>query len=156
MAEQGSATRGDPRRVARIVTSYVRHHQIAPDQLAELIGIIHRALSALGRGVEPGAEPRQSAVPIRQSVRRNYVVCLECGFRALMLRRHLREQHGLDAAEYRARWNLPATHPLTAPAYSEQRSAMAKAIGLGRRRRLVEAPSAPTRRRRPRRPTTPR
>jgi len=29
---------------------------------------------------------------------------------------------------------LPGDHPLTAPAYSEQRSAMAKELGLGRKR----------------------
>jgi predicted transcriptional regulator len=32
------------------------------------------------------------------------------------------------------RWKLPSDHPLTAPAYSEQRSAMAKQLGLGRKR----------------------
>jgi predicted transcriptional regulator len=32
------------------------------------------------------------------------------------------------------RWDLSSDHPLTAPAYSEQRSAMAKQLGLGRKR----------------------
>src|SRR5215831_267166 len=97
----------------------------------------------------------RSAVPIRRSVQQDYVVCLECGFRAQALRRHLRAAHGLEVAQYRARWNLPADHPVTAPAYSNRRSVMAKAIGLGRRRASVTAPSAPPRRRRPRSlPTT--
>jgi predicted transcriptional regulator len=81
------------------------------------------------------------------------VVCLECGFRAKFLRRHLGVQHGLSVDEYRARWTLRSDHPLTAPAYSERRAAVAKEIGLGRRRRLVE-PAAPVRRGRPRRPMT--
>jgi predicted transcriptional regulator len=157
MAEQDATAEVDLYQVARIVSSYVRHHHIAPHQLVELIGATHRALASLGApGAAPEGRPRQPAVPIRRSVQRYYVVCLECGFRAIMLRRHLRLQHGLDVAAYRARWNLPATHPVTAPAYSEQRSAMAKAIGLGRRRRSGEALGAQTGRGRPRRPTTPR
>jgi hypothetical protein len=47
--------------------------------------------------------------------------------------RHLRVAHGLEPAEYRVRWKLPPDHPITAPAYSERRSTMAKQIGLGRK-----------------------
>jgi len=57
-------------------------------------------------------------VPIRRSVQQDSVVCLDCGFRAQALRRHLRGAHGFEVAQYRARWNLPADHPVTAPAYS--------------------------------------
>jgi predicted transcriptional regulator len=50
-----------------------------------------------------------------------------------MLRRHLWIAHDLEVADYRTRWKLPADHPITAPAYSERRSSMAKQIGLGRK-----------------------
>jgi hypothetical protein len=43
-------------------------------------------------------------VPTRRSVQQDYIVCLECGFRAQMLRLHLRVAHGLDVAAYRIRW----------------------------------------------------
>ena len=141
MAEHGSPPRVDLFRVARIVGSYVRHHQIAPDQLTGLIVEVHRALAALGRAT-PVQEPLRPAVPIRLSVQQNYVVCLECGFRAQALRRHLRVAHGLEVADYRTRWKLTADHPLTAPSYSARRSAMAKEIGFGRRRAAV-VPSPP-------------
>jgi hypothetical protein len=65
-------------------------------------------------------------VPIRRSVSLDYVVCLECGWRGLSLRRHIRERHGLSADEYRTRWKLPLHHALVAPAYSERRSEIAK------------------------------
>ncbi|MDF2601292.1 MAG: MucR family transcriptional regulator, partial [Methylobacterium brachiatum] len=32
---------------------------------------------------------------------------------------------------YRERYGLPADYPMVAPSYAEQRSALAKAIGLG-------------------------
>src|SRR6516164_5034512 len=90
--------------VARIVSAYVRRHQLGLDQLVGLIVAVHRALAALGLGPPPSEKPPQPAVPIRRSVQRNYVVCLECGFRGQALRRHLWVQHELEVAEYRTRW----------------------------------------------------
>ena len=127
----------DPNRVAEIVSSYVRHHKIAADQLAGLIVEVHRALAGLGRA-PPVPEPPRPAVPIRRSVHQDYVTCLECGFRAQMLRRHLQVAHGLEVADYRARWQLPMDYPLTAPSYSARRSRMAREIGFGRRGTAAE------------------
>src|SRR5215469_15501997 len=124
---------------ANIVAAYVRRNQIGSDQLGMLISTVHRALAALGK---PAAEPeteRTPAVTIRRSVHRDYVVCLECGWRGLTLRRHLTSRHGLSADQYRARWKLPRDHPLTAPGYSERRSSLAKQLGLGRGRRRSRA-----------------
>jgi len=63
-----------------------------------------------------------------------------------MLRWHLASGHELSVEQYRVRWNLPREHPMTAPSYSEQRSSLAKQIGLGRGRsaaREVPEPVAP-------------
>jgi predicted transcriptional regulator len=128
-----------PDQVAEIVSSYVRHHQIAVDQLAGLIVEVHRGRAGLGRAT-PAQEPPKPAIPIRRSVQQDYVVCLECGFRAQMLRRHLRIAHGLEAADYRTRWQLPHDYPVTAPSYSARRSTFAKAIGLGRHTAAERAP----------------
>lgn len=117
------------RRTAEIVTAYVKHHKLSGDELVALISTVHTALA--GTSVEPEPE-RMPAVPIRQSVRQDYVVCLDCGWRGKMLRRHIAAQHQLAPNEYRARWRLSPEHPLTAPGYSEQRSQYAKQIGLGR------------------------
>lgn len=117
--------------VAEIVSSYVKKNQIAPNDIPTLINTVYQSLLTAGKAPEP-EQPRAPAVPIRQSVRPNYVVCLECGRRAKMLRRHLQDTHGLSPEQYRSRWRLSSDYPLTAPAYSEQRSAMAKEFGLGR------------------------
>jgi hypothetical protein len=60
-------------------------------------------------------------------------LCLDCGSKAVTLRRHLKVRHSLTPDEYRQRWGLKKDHPLTAPAYSERRSTAAKAIGFGRK-----------------------
>jgi predicted transcriptional regulator len=123
----------DLRPVAKIVASYVGNHTLAPDQLSALIISVQQAISQLGKPIQP--EPvRTPAVPVRRSVQRDQVICLECGFKGKTLRRHLTMRHGLQVSEYLRRWELPSDHPLTAPAYSEQRSTMAKQLGLGRKR----------------------
>jgi predicted transcriptional regulator len=122
----------DPHLTVKIVQGYVRHHRLGPDQLADVIASVHRTLGQLGQQVQP-AKVLTPAVSIRQSVHRDYVVCLDCGYRGKTLRRHISSRHGLTGDEYRKRWGLRNDHPLTAPAYSEHRSTLAKELGLGRK-----------------------
>ncbi len=133
MEDQDNTRNGGLGPVTKIVASYVGHHTLSTDQLSALIASVDQALRHLGEPAIP-PPPRAPAVPIRRSVQHDQVVCLECGFRGKTLRRHLGTRHGMRVAEYLRRWKLPSDHPLTAPAYSEQRSAMAKELGLGRKR----------------------
>jgi len=130
----------DLRPVTKIIASYVGNHTLTPEQLPALIASVQQALRDLGKPA-PAPVPRTPAVPIRRSVQRDRVVCLECGFTGKTLRRHLGTRHGLQIADYLRRWDLPRDHPLTAPAYSEQRSTMAKELGLGRKRSRLRARS---------------
>jgi predicted transcriptional regulator len=121
-----------PHLMAKIVESYVRHHKLGSDQLVDLITSVHRAIGQLGQPPEPD-EVLIPAVSVRRSVHRDYVICLDCGYRGKTLRRHIATRHGLSADEYRQRWGLRSNHLLTAPAYSEHRSTLAKQLGLGRK-----------------------
>jgi predicted transcriptional regulator len=121
----------DRQRTAQIVMAYLRHHKLSGDQLGTLISDVHQTLGKLGKEPEPEA-PRTPAISIRRSVQPNAVVCLDCGWKGHVLRRHLSARHGLSPEQYRARWNLRPEHLLTAPGYSERRSALAKQLGLGR------------------------
>jgi predicted transcriptional regulator len=144
MADDNSVPRVDPSLVAEIVRSYAAKNHLAVDQIGNVIATVHQTLIALGTNTyapAPAAERLTPAVPIRRSVQPEYVACLECGFRAQILGGHLRMRRGFDARTYRARWKLPSDHPLTAPAYSAQRSAMVKQHGFGRNR-AVGAPAA--------------
>ena len=91
--------------VAEIVSAYVRKNQIAPADLPALINTVYQSLVTAGKASEP-EPPRTPAVPIRQSVRPQYVVCLDCGWRGQMLRRHVRAEHDLTPEQYKARWSL--------------------------------------------------
>jgi predicted transcriptional regulator len=78
----------NPHLTVKIVGSYVRHHRLGPDQLAELITSVRRAIGQLGEPPKP-TEVLIPAVSVRRSVHRDYVICLDCGYRGKTLRRHI-------------------------------------------------------------------
>ena len=121
---------------ADIVSAYVSNNPVAADQLTGLIGSVFESVAALSTGgVEPVAERPEPAVSVRKSLRDDHLVCLEDGKKFKSLKRHLRTSHGLTPAEYRERWDLKPDYPMVAPAYAEQRSKLAKDIGLGQKRK---------------------
>lgn len=134
--------KNDPFLTSKIVRSYVRNHKLAANEMSDLITTVYRAMSHLGRPPEPEEVPIP-AVSVRRSVHQDYVICLDCGYRGKTLRRHISTRHGFSRDEYLRRWGLRSDHPLTAPAYSERRSTMAKALGLGRKS-VTKVAVAPT------------
>ena len=118
-----------------IVAAHVANNSVAGADLPDLIQQVFRSLTNAGDGV--GAEPPrpQPAVSIKQSVKPDYIVCLEDGRKLKMLKRRLRTAFNMTPAEYRKRWDLPSDYPMVAPNYAKQRSKLAKQIGLGRRPR---------------------
>jgi predicted transcriptional regulator len=120
--------------VAEIVAAYLRRNSVAPSDVPAVIVQVYQSLARLGQLPAEPETPLKPAVPLRRSVNPEYIVCLDCGFKGAMLRRHLTVTHKLTPADYRQRWNLPSDYPLVAPSYTARRSEMAKAIGLGRKR----------------------
>ena len=118
-------------RTTEIVAAHVAKYAVAVDQIPALISNIHQTLAGLGVE-EPDLTP---AVPIKRSVRKASIVCLECGKVGKMLKRHLSTAHGLSVIDYRERWGLPADYPMASPNYAAQRSELAKKIGFGRKPR---------------------
>jgi len=116
-----------------VVSSYVRHNPLPMDQLPGLIQQVHNAFHRLNQATGPAKKPTP-AVPIKKSVQPNAIICLDCGRSAKMLKRHLATAHGLTPEAFRQRWGLAADYPMVAPNYAEQRSKMARKIGLGTRR----------------------
>lgn len=120
----------------RLVVAYVGHNPVAPTEVPGLLRSICDALAGLGR--ESAAPPaRDPAVPVQQSLQRDHIVCIECGRKLKVLKRHLRGSHGLTPKEYRGRWSLAEDYPMTAPVYAAKRAEMARKIGLGGSRKRV-------------------
>src|ERR1700680_2018352 len=130
------------RRTTQIVAAYVRKNLISTDQIAGLINSVHSTLSALGIEVVKES-PLVPVVSVRRSVRPDHIICIDCGYKGKMLKRHLQSKHGLSVVEYKRRWNLSSDYPMTAPNYSEQRAQFARSIGLGRGPAQLAAKPAP-------------
>ena len=118
---------------AEIVAAYVSNNPVPPTALPELMAGVHAALNNLGgpRTVE-AAQPVEQPTPaqIRKSVQQDGITSFIDGRSYKTLKRHL-TAHGLTPEQYRERYGLPEDYPMTAPGYAAQRSALAKAIGLG-------------------------
>jgi len=124
---------------ADIVAAHVSNNSVAVNDLPQLIANVHGALSTLGSaGAAPEvrAEPK---VPVRSSIKPDYIVCLEDGKRLKMLKRHLMTHYQMTPDQYRQKWGLNSDYPMVAPNYAEQRRTLAKSIGLGTKRRKTTA-----------------
>jgi predicted transcriptional regulator len=125
---------------AQIVSSHLSNNPVPQDKIPELIREVYGTLTRLGSGADDAKndQPLVPAVPIKQSVRPNHLVCLEDGRQLKMLKRHLMTAYNMTPDDYRKRWNLPHDYPMVAPNYAETRSTLAKQSGLGRSRRPAE------------------
>ena len=119
------------KQVTEIVAAYLSKNEVAAADLPALIKSVHDTLGGFGGGdaAGPGKPP---AVAIKKSVTPDFIICLEDGKKLKMLKRYLRARYGLTPDAYRAKWNLPADYPMTAPNYAAKRSDFAKQIGLGK------------------------
>jgi predicted transcriptional regulator len=132
-----------------LVSAYVSNAntRLSAEDLQALIRDTFATLSSLQTTASP-AEPEAPAVQsatkaeIRKSIGTDTLISFEDGKPYKSLKRHLGTR-GLTPADYRAKWGLPADYPMVHPAYSAQRSALAKAIGLGARGRSAKGDASP-------------
>ena len=121
---------------AEIVSAFVSNNAVVAGDVPGLIGEVHEALTrASVKGSQPVREELRPAVPIKKSVTPDYIICLEDGKRFKQLKRHLRTHYNMSPEEYRDKWSLPHDYPMVAPNYAAARSALAKKMGLGQRRK---------------------
>jgi predicted transcriptional regulator len=115
-----------------IVASHLSNNTVAVSDIPQLIKLVFATLANQGLEEEPEQpEKPVPVVPIKKSVMNDYIVCLEDGKKLKMLKRHLKTRYNMTPEDYRRRWGLPDDYPMVAPAYAEQRSSLAKKIGLG-------------------------
>lgn len=131
-----------------IVAAHVANNRVATNEVSELISQVHSALADLAAPKVSTQAAPEPAVPVRSSIKHDYIVCLEDGKKLKMLRRYLRTNYNMTPEEYRTKWGLPRDYPMVAPAYAEQRRGLAQKIGLGRKR-AEPAPLAKPRGRKP-------
>jgi predicted transcriptional regulator len=118
---------------AEIVSAYVSNNEIAPSELGGLITTVAGQLSKVGAEPDqPAEEKPEPAVSARRSIRPDHLVCLICGRKQKLLKRHLAVEHELTPNQYRETFGLKSDYPMAAPSYAQRRREIAFRIGLGR------------------------
>jgi predicted transcriptional regulator len=123
-----------------VVSAYVSNNAVSQADLPGLIGTVHAALSG---ALEPAKQQEELTppVPIKSTIRPDYIISLEDGRRYKSMKRHLAGR-GLTPEQYRQKWGLRPDYPMVSPNYSKARSELAKALGLGQARKGRSSKSA--------------
>ena len=122
-----------PELTTEIVTAYVSYHKLRVQDVSSVIKAVGLELASLGTETEPTVVDKpEPVVPVRRSVRPDHLVCLICGRKQKLLKRHLAVEHNLTPSQYRETFGLKPDYPMAAPNYTEQRRELALSIGLGR------------------------
>ncbi len=121
---------------ADVVSAYVSNNKVEASDLAGLIGDVHEALNRVAHlGANASRADLIPAISRKKSITPDYIICLEDGKKFKQLKRHLRTHYNLTPEEYREKWGLAPDYPMVAPNYAATRSALAKQMGLGQRRK---------------------
>jgi predicted transcriptional regulator len=126
---------------SEIVSAYASHNQLATSELARLVGAVAGELRKVGaRPAEQEQVKPEPVVPVRRSITPDHLLCLVCGKKQRLLKRHLLTEHALTPEQYRATFELKPDYPMAAPNYSQQRRELAVKIGLGKPRKPAAKP----------------
>jgi predicted transcriptional regulator len=134
-----------------IVSAYLNKNETDLRQLPQVMETVFAKLSALASTRTSASqhfhlsEPMLDPAAVEKSITPDYIVCLEDGVRLKTLKRYLFRKYRLTPEQYRNKWGLPPDYPMVAPNYAAKRSALAKKMGLGQKRRK---PGRSTRKRR--------
>ena len=143
MAEENPATEELLGLTADIVSAHVGNNTVSVADVPGLISSVYTALAGLGGAAEAEKPAPTPAVPVRSSIKPDYLVSLESGKKMKMLKRYLMTNYNMTPDDYRKKWGLPKDYPMVAPNYAEQRRTLAKSIGLGRRGGRTAAAGSP-------------
>jgi predicted transcriptional regulator len=124
-----------------IIAAQAKHKAMGPDEMAESLRMIFQTLQEIhqlgqdGEGDEDAASGDSLAYLRRnplKSIQRNQIVCLESGKAyKLLSNRHL-ALYSMTPREYKKKWGIPMTTPLSARTLTNRRRKLAKDLGMGK------------------------
>jgi predicted transcriptional regulator len=120
-----------------IARRYARARDIQPEEMPRVFLKVYGFLHTLFQGdlIKEACPILQPAARIEDSVRPDSLTCLEDGLHFKALKKHLRTSHGMTPEQYKEKWGLEADYPMVASLYSQERQAIAKTIGLGKKKK---------------------
>lgn len=116
-----------------VVVAYVSNTRVHPSEVPVLIKDVHAALAGLAGPATNESDKAALPTPaqIRRSITPDALISFIDGKPYKLLKRHL-TTNGFTMEQYKIKFGLPTDYPKTAAAYSETRSKLAMASGLGR------------------------
>ena len=124
---------------AELVKSQASTQPLTPEDLATGLQLVFQTLQELHSREQGQVQSQPQSDPTltqmqrhpAQSIQQNHVICLECGrAHRLLSNRHL-ALHNMTPNEYKRKWGLSLTSPLSSKALTQRRSKTAKAQGIG-------------------------
>ena len=116
---------------SKIASGYFSNNKVDEGKITSLIENIYSSLVSVCDKTK--SYTLKPFVEIENSVKPDYIVCLEDGKKLKMLKRYLKTKYNMTEAEYRQKWGLSRDYPMIAPNYAKKRSVIAKKSGLGQR-----------------------
>ncbi len=120
-----------------IVSAYLSANPVPATDIEGLIKNVHNILKDKNTelhvptsAINPNHNAKVENI-IKETVKHDYIVCLEDGKKLKMLKRYLKTHYNMTPEQYRKKWGLPVDYPMVAPGYAMKRSHLAKVIGLG-------------------------
>ena len=123
---------------AEIATAQASHTLMSPEEVAAFLKKTFLELQRINvveesavfmPGMAGGVGPE--AMEPKRSIRKNKVICLECGREFSQLTRAHLKRHDLTAKEYRKKYGFSARQALSAKSLTARRRKTAKELGLG-------------------------
>src|SRR5688500_2692204 len=101
---------------ADIVAAHVANNNVAVGDVGNHVHRVYEALSGLEKpSGEPEPQEKTPVVSVRSSIKPEYIICMECGAKQRMLKRHLMTAHGMTPEQYRNDYGLAREYPMVAP-----------------------------------------
>lgn len=116
---------------SKIASGYFSNNKVDEGKITSIIENIYSSLVSVCDKTK--SYTLKPFVEIENSVKPDYIVCLEDGKKLKMLKRYLKTKYNMTEAEYRQKWGLSRDYPMIAPNYAKKRSVIAKKSCLGQR-----------------------
>ncbi len=116
---------------AQIAAGYLGNNKVEEKNISSIVESIYSSLVSISDktasyALDPIVNPADSVKP-------DYIICLEDGKKLKMLKRYLKAKYNMTETEYKQKWGLPRDYPMIAPNYAKKRSQLAKKSGLGKK-----------------------
>ena len=125
---------------SEIIAAQAKRKAMEPEEMAESLRTVFQVLHEIQQlGQEGEGDETTSGESLAylrrnplKSIQRNQIICLESGKPyKLLSNRHL-ALYNLTPREYKKKWGIPMTMPLSARSLTNRRRKLAKDLGMGK------------------------